>query len=116
MLVGQYSRDCNSPVTRILSVGRTLLRNPNTAQAVSLLCIASLWKLEITLHSLREALCKLTRIVQIHKREMGNFKWTITKRINFPMRPALIFRKVQGVPFTLQMEAACSTETGVSNC
>jgi hypothetical protein len=55
------------------------------------------------------------RIVQIHKRDLGNFKWTVTKGTNFSMRPALIFRKVEAIPFTLQMEAAGSTETGVTN-
>jgi len=33
----------------------------------------------------------------------------------FQTRPALIFRKVETYPFTLQMEAVGSTETGVSN-
>jgi len=84
-------------------------------RAVSLLCIASLWKLEITLHYLREALCKLMRKVQIHKHEVGNFKLTITKGTNFSMRPALIFRKVEGIPFTLQKEVSGSTKRGVSN-
>jgi hypothetical protein len=68
----------------------------------------------MALHSLTEALGKLMRIVQIHKRELGNLKWTVTKGTNFAMRPALIIRKVEANPFTLQVEAAGSTETWLS--
>jgi len=57
----------------------------------------------------------MTQILQIQKREMGNFNWTVTKSTNFSMRPTLIFRKVKTNPFTLQMEAAGSAEIGVSN-